>query len=117
MVCCRESRTQISGPQSGTDEKKQDKIQVLQHVLSHLINSQVDLISYFQAPIQSSYVEHVASSDLNVLHSEFCFLYKERNAPCEQGERPGGDIIQPKVCAATGKVPAENQSGVCAGES
>lgn len=97
MVCCRESRTQTSDPQSGTGEKKQDKIHVLHHVLTHLINSQVDLISYFQAPIQSSYVEHVASSDLNVLHSEFCFLYREGNAPCELGERTEGDIIQPKV--------------------
>lgn len=59
---------------------------MLHHVLTYLINSQVDLISYFQAPIQSSYMEHVASPDLNILHSEFCFLHKEGNAPCEQGE-------------------------------
>lgn len=100
-----------------TKSREKRQAHVLHHVLTHLINSQVDLISYFQAPIQSSYVEHVASSDLNVLHSEFCFLYKEGNASCEQGERPRGDIIQLEVCAATGKIPAESQSGVCAGES
>lgn len=36
-------------------------------------------------------MKHVASSDLHVLHREFCFLYKEGNAPSEQGERPRGD--------------------------
>lgn len=64
---------------------------MLRHALTHLIDRQVDLISYFQASIQSSYVKHVASSDLHVLHCEFCFLYKEGNAPSERGERPRGD--------------------------
>lgn len=80
-----------------TKSRENRQAHVLHHVLTHLINSQVDLISYFQTPIQSSYVEHVTSSDLHILHSEFCFLYKEGNAPCEQGERPRGDVIQPEV--------------------
>lgn len=82
---------------------------MLYHVLTHLINSQVDLISYFQAPIQSSYVEHVASPDLNVLHSEFCFLYKEGNAPCEQGRHPARSL------SCNWKGPSGEL--VCAGES
>jgi len=60
------------------------------YTMSYLIDRQVDLISYFQASIESSYVKHVASSDLHVLHREFCFLYKEGNAPSEQGKRPRG---------------------------
>lgn len=80
-----------------TKSRENRQAHVLHHVLTHLINSQVDLISYFQTPIQSSYVEHITSSDLHILHGEFCFLYKEGNAPCEQGERPRGDVIQPEV--------------------
>lgn len=47
----------------------------------------MDLVSHFQASIQSSYVKHIASSDLHILHSEFSFLYKEGNIPSKGSDR------------------------------
>lgn len=44
--------------------------------LTHLVNIQADLVSHFQAPIDSSYVKHIAPPDLHVLHGELCFLNK-----------------------------------------
>lgn len=45
-----------------------------QHKATHLINKQPDLVPHFQAAVECSYVQHIPSSDLSVLHCELSFL-------------------------------------------
>lgn len=99
-----------------TKSREKRQAHMLHHVLTHLINSQVDLISYFQAPIQCSYVKHVASSDLNILHSEFCFLYKEE-MPHVSRVRGQGETSSSQRSELQLETSWLRASGVCTEES
>ena len=45
-----------------------------QHKATHLINKQPDLVPHLQAAVECSYMQHIPSSNLRVLHCELSFL-------------------------------------------